>query len=245
MKKVSLKINRNNDEIIISFEDFKKNWYIKDNFLEMRLKIGVPYLMDFSNHFTLLNEEKIDLVDEIRKQVKLEAIYENNIMIKIGKIIDKSNIVENIITQGFNSLKRYEGNEFILLNHLKTYLLKYHINCCFNNVFRITDDAQDIEPNSYSHWVLYLEDFELFIDLDGIYEYEKYIKKIAIKYNHDKDLVGYMKTEPVKGKILNICYENLIKWFEFCNLSSLMLEDNEFKKYLKVCSIVDTVEPPF
>ena len=208
----------------------------------MKLKLGIPYLMDFHNHFTLLNEENIDLISEIKKQLNLDSIYKNNTMLTIGKMPNKSNIVENVIMQGFRNLKENE-DEAILLNHLKTYLFKHHIYCYFKSIFQITEDAQDKEPNSYSHWVLYLRDFKLYIDLDGIYEDEEYTEKIATKYNHDKDLVFSISTEPIYDE--DYCkYTHLLEWFEFCNLSNLMLEDEKFKKRL-ICSIIDSEECPF
>jgi hypothetical protein len=240
-----LKINRINDEIIISFEDFEKNWKIKEEYKEMKLKLGIPYLMDFHNHFTLLNEENIDLISEIKKQLDIDAIYKNNTMLIIGENINKSNIVKDVILQGFRDLKANEDEE-ILLNHLKIYLFKHNINSYFKSIFQITEDAQGIEPNSYSHWVLYLRDFKLYIDLDGIYEHEEYIQKIITKYNHDRDLVGFISTEPIYDEDEDYCeYTHLLEWFEFCNLSNLMLEDDEFKKHLLSCSIIDLEECPF
>lgn len=263
MTKIQLKINRINDDITISFKDFGKNWHLNDNFKEMKLKLGVPYLMDFQHHFTLLNEENIDLVSEIKNQLNLEAIYKNNTMFTIGKTTNKSNIVENIIMQGLNGLKDYE-DEITLLNLLRNYLVKHHIDCYFKSIFQLAEDGTGEEPDSYSHWVLYLKDFKLYIDLEGIFEHDKYIEKIATKYNHDKNLVGYISTEPIWDDELEIAYqdedfieflpkkhknneyEHIAKWFEFCNLRDLMLEDEEFKKHLSPCSIIiDLEECPF
>lgn len=230
---IILKLEKDKNEVIISFEKFKKNWNIEDRFLEIKVKIGIPYLLNFENHFSILNEENIDLVSEIEKQLNLSAVYENNVMLVIGETKNKSNIVENIIIQGFRDLKGYEENEFVLLSHLKEYLVKYNIDCYFKSIFQLSKDGCSAEINSYNHWVLYLRDFKLYIDLDGIYSHNDYIKKIAKRYKHSKDLVGYISTEPVKP--LNIKYEELIKWFEFCNLNNLILKDEEFRQNLKSC----------
>jgi len=235
MNSIILKSDKN--EVIISFEEFKKNWNIEDRFLEIKVKIGIPYLLNFENHFTILNEENIDLVAEIEKQLNLNAVYENNVMLVIGETKNKSNIVENIILQGFRDLKRYEENEFVLLNHLKEYLVKYNIDCYFKSIFQLSKDGCSVEFNSYSHWVLYLKDFKLYIDLDGIYSHDDYIKKIATRYKHSIDLVGFTSTEPAMP--LNIKYEHLMKWFEFCNLNNLMLEDEQFRKNFKICDITN------
>lgn len=246
MTKALLKINRINDDITISFKDFEKNWHLNDNFKEIKLKLGVPYLMDYQHHFTLLNEENIDLVSEIKKQLNLEVIYKSNIMLTIGETTNKSNIVKNLIIQCFRDLKENE-DDILLLHHLRAYLLQHHINCYFKSIFQLTEDATEKESNSYSHWVLYLRDYKIYIDLDGIYEHDKYIEKVATKYNHDKDLVGFVSTEPIWDEKDEDCYEypHILEWFEFCNLSDLMLEDEEFKKHLTPCNIIDLEECPF
>lgn len=158
----------------------------------------------------------------------------------------KTSNSEDIITEGFKYIIKQqntepinEDDEFILLNNLKTYLLKNYINCYFKFVFKLTEDTQDKAKDTYYHWILYLSDFKLCIDLYGIYELEDYQEKIAAQYNHDKNLVFIMSTEPVFVEKYPIIKE-LIDWFNTNNLIQLMLEDEELKKYLKPCKIINT-----
>lgn len=231
-KKIIEYIVKNNYSLNIKDADIFEYRLIKKNEIKLFNTIDKTY---HNNHKT---KALIDVFKFIKQNNS-----QNNMLNNISNS-SEINIVESIISQGLNDLKEYEENEFVLLNHLKEYLVKHNINSKFRSIHQMTDDAQEIVSNSYSYWVLYLKDFKIYIDLDGIYEYDKYIEKIANKHNHDKDLVGFMTIEPVMGEILEICYEHLIKWFEFCNLRDLMLEDGVLKKHL-VCSIEDSEECPF
>lgn len=79
----------------------------------------------------------------------------------------KTSNSEDIITEGFKYIIKQqnaepinEDDEFILLNNLKTYLLKNYINCYFKFVFKLTEDTQDKAKDTYLSLKSHLLEFK-------------------------------------------------------------------------------------